>query len=86
MKSTTLFSCSGRVSCVQKYGRETASYYRQRPDILILWTSTDCVGLVAYTTILLNKQKYGRETTSYPDNVQTFLVRRTSTMFCARDV
>jgi hypothetical protein len=39
--------CSGPVSYVQKYGRETASYYRQRPDILIRWTSTDCVELVS---------------------------------------
>jgi hypothetical protein len=43
---------SGPVSYVQKYDRETASYYRQRPDILIVGTSTDCVGLVSYTTIL----------------------------------
>jgi Integrase core domain len=28
-------NCTGPVSYVQKYGRETASYYRQRPDILI---------------------------------------------------
>jgi hypothetical protein len=43
----TLTRCSGPVSYVQKYGRETAPYYRQRPDILIRGTSTDCVGLVS---------------------------------------
>jgi hypothetical protein len=39
--------CSGPVSYIQIYGRETASYYRHRPDILVRWTCTDCVGLVS---------------------------------------
>jgi hypothetical protein len=32
---------------IQNYGRETASYYRQRPDVLVRWTRTECVGLVS---------------------------------------
>jgi hypothetical protein len=38
---------SGPVSYIQMYSRETASYYRKGPDILVRWTCSDCVRRVS---------------------------------------
>jgi hypothetical protein len=81
LMAAALGQCSGPVSHIQMYGLETASYYRQRPNILVRWTCTDWVGLISKIMVLLKKPRYGRATKSCPDNVQTILVRRTSTDF-----